>query len=194
MKIGIKTGDIMTRTFVSVSPNVSVAVCSKEMLSKKVGSLIVKEGQKLLGILTEGDVIKAIAMKNELSKIKAREIMTKKVVTVSPNEDLYGALKKMKVKKVRWLPVTVKGRVIGLITVKDIIVLEPRLFDIVAEFTPIREEAKKIKTIQARRSKKALQMGEVWIREGACQECGAYGVLYQRDGALICEDCKDNLE
>jgi len=52
---------------------------------------------------------------------------------------------------------------------------------------------KKMKVIKLRKSKKALQMGEVWVREGACQECGAYGVLYNRDGKLICEDCKDQL-
>jgi len=194
MKIGIKVGDIMTRTFVSVTPNVTVSQCSKEMLSKKVGSLIVKEGQKLLGILTEGDIIKAIGKRKNLTKIKAKEVMTKKVDTIGPNEDMYSALKKMKNKKIRWLPVTIKGRVIGLLTVKDIIVLEPKLFDIVAEFTPIKEESKKLKIIQARKNKKAAQMGEVWVREGACQECGAYGVLYQHEGSLICEDCKDNLE
>ncbi len=194
MKIGIKVGDVMTRTFVSVSPSISVSKCSKEMLSKKVGSLIVKEGQKLLGILTEGDVIKAIAKHKDLSKIKAREIMTKKVVTVSPNEDLDSALKKMRTKKVRWLPVTIKGRVIGLITVKDAIVMEPKLFETVAQLMPIREEAKKIKMIKARKNKKALQMGDVWAREGTCQECGAYDVLYNKDGMLICESCKDNME
>lgn len=194
MQIGIKVGDVMTRTFVSVLPNISVSKCSKEMLSKKVGSLIVKEGQKLLGILTEGDVIRAIAKRKDLSKIKAKEIMTKKLVTASPGEDLLTALKQMKSKKVRWLPVTVKNRIIGLITVKDIIVMEPKLFEMVAEFTPIREEAKKIRIINARKSRKKLEMGEVWVKEGVCQECGAYNILYQRDGSLICEACKDNLE
>ena len=113
MKLGIKVGDVMTRTFVSVSPNLSVSKCSKEMLSKKVGSLVVKDNQKLLGILTEGDVIKAIVKHKNLDKIKAKEIMTKKVVTAGPNEDLYSAILKMKSKKVRWLPITIKGRVIG---------------------------------------------------------------------------------
>lgn len=183
----------MTRTFVSVSPNIFVSECSKMMLSKKVGSLIIKDGQKLMGILTEGDVIKSLAKRKDLTKIKAKEIMTKKVITIGPNEDIYVALKKMKSSKIRWLPVTIKGRVIGLITVKDIIVIEPKLFEIVAGFMPIREEANKIKLIKARKDRKALEMGEVWIKEGPCHECGAYGVLYQRDGMLICEDCKDNL-
>ncbi len=194
MKVGIKAGDVMTRTFVSVSPETSAAQCAKEMIQKKVGSLIVKENQNLVGILTEGDIIRSIAKKKDLSKIKAKEVMTRKVVTISPNEDIYQALTKMKGKKIRWLPVTVQGRVIGMITVKDIVVIEPELYDIVAEFTPIKEEEKKLRMIEMRKKKKALEMGEVWAKEGECQECGAYGVLYKFDGRLICEDCKDLLE
>jgi len=193
MKIGIKVGDVMTRIFVSVSPEMSVAQCSKEMISKKVGSLIVKDDQHLKGILTEGDVIKAIARKKDLSKTKAKDAMTKKVVTVGPSEDIYSALMKMRAKKVRWLPVTVKGRVIGLLTVKDILVIEPSLFDIVAEFTPIKEEEKKLRMIAMRKKRKPLERGELWVREGTCHECGAYGVLYNIDGRLLCEDCKDEL-
>ena len=194
MKIGIKAGDVMTRTFVSVSPNTSAAECAKEMINKKVGSLIVSEKQKLVGILTEGDIIKAIAKMRNLTKIKAHEIMTKKVVSLSPSEDIYNALLKMKQKDRRWLPVTVKGHVIGMITVKDIVVIEPELYDMVAEFTPIKEEEKKLEMIELRKKKKAMEMGEVWVKEGECQECEAYGVLYNKGGMLICEDCKDTVE
>jgi signal-transduction protein with cAMP-binding, CBS, and nucleotidyltransferase domain len=194
MKVGIKAGDVMTRTFVSVSPNTTAADCAKQMIQKKVGSLIVGEKQKLVGILTEGDIIKAIAKMRDLTKIKASEIMTRKVVTLSPSDDIYDALVKMKQKKIRWLPVTVQGRVIGMITIKDIVVIEPELYDIVAEFTPIKEEEKKLKMIELRKRKKALEMGEVWVKEGECQECEAYGVLYNKGGMLICEDCKDLLE
>ena len=194
MKIGVKIGDVMTRTFVSVAPNATVSQCSKEMISKGVGSLIVKEGQKLMGILTEGDIIRAIGKKKDLTKIKASEIMTRKVTTVGPNDDMYEALNKMKAKKVRWLPVTIKGRVIGLLTIKDVLVIEPSLFDIVSEFTPIKEEEKKLKLVEMRKKQKTLEMGEVWVKEGECQECEAYGVLYSKDGRLICEACKEEEE
>jgi len=143
MKTGIKAGDVMTRSFVSVLPKTTVSDCSKQMLSKKVGSLIVSEGQKLLGILTEGDIVRSLAKKRDLTKIMAKDIMTKKIVSVGPNVDMMDALNKMKSKKIRWLPVTTKGRIIGLLTIKDIIVLEPALFDIVANFTKIKDEKKK---------------------------------------------------
>jgi len=100
MKIGVKVGDVMTREFVFVSPNATVAECSKVMIAKKVGSLIVKSDHQLEGILTEGDVIKAIAKSKNLSKIKAKDVMSKKVLTVSPSADMYEALKKMRGKKI----------------------------------------------------------------------------------------------
>jgi len=194
MKIGIKVGDIMTRQFVFVSPETSISECSKIMISKKVGSLIVKTGQKLEGILTEGDIIRAIARTKNLSGIKAKEVMTRKVYSIGPSEDIYSALEIMKKKEIRWLPVTVKGRVIGLLTIKDILKIEPSLFDIVSEFTPIKEEREKFNAINLRKKAKTEASGEVWVREGECEKCGAYGVLYKIDGEMLCEECKDEAE
>ena len=194
MKIGVKVGDVMTRNFISVNPDMTVSECSKIMISNKVGSLIVKSDGRLDGIMTEGDVIKAIAMKKDLSKVKAKDIMTTKVVTINPSADMYEALKKMRGKKIRWLPVTVKNKVIGMLTVKDILRIEPSLFDIVSEFTTIREETEKLKTISMRKKRKSEAEGEIWSKEGECEECGSYNVLYNIDGRFICEDCKDEEE
>jgi signal-transduction protein with cAMP-binding, CBS, and nucleotidyltransferase domain len=194
MKIGVKVGDVMTREFVSVSPETLVSLCAKEMMAKHVGSLIVKDNQHLKGILTEGDIVKAIAAKKNLVKIKAKDIMTKNVVAISPSEDMYNALIKMKGKKVRWLPVTVKGRVIGMVTVKDILRIEPSLFEIVREFTPIKEEEEKYEAINLRKRRASLAKGDIWAKEGECDECGAFGLLYNIDGRLLCEDCKDEEE
>ena len=189
MKIGIKVGDVMTRIFISIPSNLSVSECSKEMITKKVGSLIVSDGQNLKGILTEGDIIKAIAKFKDLNKVRAEDIMTKKVQSISPGEDIYDALLKMKKYQIRWLPVTVKGKIIGLLTEKDILVIEPSLFDIVAEHLPLREESKKLKTIELRR-KNPESEGELWVEEGECQSCGNHDVLYNVNGKLLCEDCK----
>ena len=195
MKIGVKVGDVMTRNFISVNPEMTVSECSKIMISNKVGPLIVKSGSKLDGIMTEGDVIKAIALKKDLSKVKAKDVMSKKVVTISPGEDMYEALKRMRGKKIRWLPVAVNGKVIGMLTVKDIIRIEPSLFDIVSEFQPIREEEYKLKAVKERK-KRMLASGEEREKkeDGMCEECDAYAPLQNVDGKMLCENCKDELE
>ena len=70
MKTGIKVGDVMTKKFVSVTPDMSIVYCAKLMSKKSVGSLIVKDDQKLKGIVTEGDVMKSVANGLNLDKTK----------------------------------------------------------------------------------------------------------------------------
>jgi CBS domain-containing protein len=183
MKIGVKTGDIMTRNFISVSPDTSILDCAKKMVKKRVGSLILKEDNKLRGIVTEGDIIWAMTKKsrNELSKIKASEIAPKKLVTIKPSADLYQALQKMKRTKYRWLPVTLKGNVLGFLTLKDILRIEPSLFETASEIMQIREKSEKLKRRKAGES----------FKEGTCEECGNFGIIYKVDSRTICEDCKD---
>jgi CBS domain-containing protein len=186
---GIKVGDIMTRNFVSIKPGTSISECAREIIRKHVGSLIVEENQVLRGILTERDIVWAIVKKQNLSKIKAKEIMTRRVVSIAPGKDINEAIDRITKTKFRVLPVIVKNRVIGVITVKDILKIQPSLAQSLREFMEIKEETEKI-----RRSKAALTGEASWIREGECSECGAYGLLYNIDNRLLCESCKDVLE
>jgi len=183
MEIGVKVGDIMTREFISVKPDTSVLDCAKKMVKKRVGSLVLKEDDKLKGLLTERDIIWAMTKKSkkELHKIKASEIAPKKLVTIKPSADLYQALQKMKRTKYRWLPVTLKGKVIGFLTLKDILRIEPSLFDTAAEIMQIREESDKLKRRKA----------GVGFKEGLCEDCTNFSILYKIDGRWICESCKD---
>jgi signal-transduction protein with cAMP-binding, CBS, and nucleotidyltransferase domain len=186
-RIGVKVGDIMTRNFTSIRPEASLIECAKEMIKKHVGSLIIKDVQSLKGILTERDIVWAVVKKQDLSKIKAKDIMTRRVVTINPGKDLYEAMVRMSKTKVRILPVVVKDKVIGVVTMKDILRLEPSLFDIAFESVKIKEEGEKVSR------RKAVLSGEAenWIKEGECSECGVYGLLYNVEGKLLCEECKE---
>jgi CBS domain-containing protein len=183
MKIGVKAGDIMTRNFISVPPDTSILDCAKKMVKKRVGSLILQENNKLKGIITEGDIIWAMTKKSkkELNKIMASEITPKKLVTIKPSADLYQALQTMKKTKYRWLPVTVNKTIIGFLTLKDILRIEPGLFDHASEIIQIKEEGEKLK-----RRKAGLK-----FTEGVCEECAEFNLLYNIDNRLICENCRD---
>jgi len=195
MKIGIKVGDVMTRKFVSVSPDTDVIECANIMRKNKVGSLVVKEDKKLVGLLTEGDIINAIGKKKDLSKIHALNIMIKNPETVKPEVDMYDALVVMKKRRIRWLPVVADKAVIGVLTLKDILRIEPSLFDIVAGGIEIKEEAEKLMALKDGKKEKVkreeLASAAEWVKEGECEECGAFGALFSVDGTLLCEDCKD---
>jgi len=133
MEIGVKVGDVMTRNFISVKPDDSLKKCSKLMVKKRIGSLVVISKNELTGLITEKDILWTITKKSikDLEEIKAKDIAKRKVITIRPSADIYDALKKMKKSKYRWLPVTRKKEVIGLLTLKDILKIEPSLFEIV---------------------------------------------------------------
>jgi len=183
MKIGVKVGDIMTRNFISVKPDVSILDCAKKMVKKRVGSLILEDKSQLKGIITEGDIIWAMTKKTkkELGKIKASQIAPKKLVTIKPSADLYQALQLMKRTKYRWLPVTIKGNIIGFLTLKDILRIEPGLFDTASEIMQIKEESDKLKRRKAGES----------FSEGLCEECGNFDIIYKIDNRVLCESCRD---
>jgi CBS domain-containing protein len=182
-KTGIKVGDIMTRNFVSVSPKISILDCARLMVKKKIGSLIVQENNKIVGILTEGDIIYALAKKpKDLDKVEAIVLARKKLATIKPTEDIADALFKMRKTRFRWLPVVVGNRAVGFITLKDILKIEPALFESINEVMEIKEESSKIRRIKESKQGKKFT-------EGRCEECGNYDILYESNGALVCEHC-----
>ena len=187
MKIGVKVGDIMTQKFVAASPEMDLIKCSREMTGKKVGSLIVLKDGKLVGLITERDIIWALSKKKNVSKIKVKDVMARKVITIRPDRDLSEAMSLMSKTKIRWLPVVADNHVIGMLTIKDILRIEPSLFDIARQTMKIREESEKMK-----RRKTSLSAGEEsWESWGDCEECENFGPLYKVNERLVCESCKD---
>jgi signal-transduction protein with cAMP-binding, CBS, and nucleotidyltransferase domain len=184
MQIGIKVGDIMTRDLVSINPGKTIGECARMMSREDIGTILVEDHGKLRGALTEKDIIWALTKKQDIFHIKVSDIMLRKISTIKPSKDIYDALLRMKNQKVAWLPVTVRGNVIGMLTINDILKIEPSLFDIVSQNWKVREEDEKMD-----RKRRALTGKESWIKEGQCIECEAYGILYNLGGKLLCEDC-----
>jgi len=183
MKVGIKVGDVMTRKFISVKPDITMVECAKVMIEKKVGSVIAKTDQKIKGIVTEGDLVRAMAKGLDKKKTKINKIMTKKIIGIRPSKDIYDALVIMKKKKVRWLPVLVDHNIIGFLTEKDILKIQPDLFDIAFQNVKVAEEEEKFKRVRAVDEYR-------WVREGPCQECGVFDLLYKIGNRYLCADCR----
>ena len=188
MQIGIKVGDIMTRDLVSVKPNKTIGECAKLMSKEDIGTVLIEDHGKLKGALTEKDIIWALTKKQDLSNVRVSDIMLRKITTIKPSKDIFEAMLRMKNQKVAWLPVTVRGNVIGMLTINDILKIEPGLFEIASQNWKVREEPEKMD-----RRRRALAGKESWIKEGECEDCGAYGILYNIRGKLFCEQCfKEN--
>ena len=176
MKTGVTVGDAMTRGVLVVSPETDISECAKRMVKKGVGCVLVRTDHKLIGIITEKDVVDKVVAKGYLAnKVKAKDIMSTKLTTVTPDEDIYGALITMGENDCRRLPVVHKNKLIGVLTVKDILRVEPQLFDVISEKYRIREM-----------SRKPLRRARL---EGECEECGNYGVLHNVEGSFLCGEC-----
>ena len=178
MKTGYKVYDCMTTKPISVSPDKNLQDCAKIMGKNHVGALVIKSDNKSLGVITEQDIVrKAIAKGINPTAKKVRDFMAKKLLTISPNDDIYDALIKMRDSNIRHLPVVDKGQMIGLLTLKDILKIEPSLFDLLVEKFEIREENRK-------------PVDRIIQTEAICQNCGAYSEeITKVKGSLLCERC-----
>jgi CBS domain-containing protein len=187
MKV-ILVADIMTRDPVSASPDDSLLVCAKKMVGKKVGSVLLIKKKRLVGIITQKDLLWAMIKKpsSEMSKIKAIDISKKKIATIKPMATIEEALNKMKKTKFERLPVLQDGELVGVITTKDILSFKPEFYPEMEEFEQIRDEQEKLKRIKSSQNKRIFG-------EGICEECGNKEFLYKINGALICESCKNSL-
>lgn len=174
----------MTRNIVSATIEDSLYDCAKKMTKERVNSiLIVKEG-RLLGILTARDILWTITKKPsvDLKSIRGIDIATRKVAVIKPSADIYQALKKMQAYNFRRLPVLSRGIVIGVVTLKDILAVEPSLYKESKDLLEIKEGERKFKDVKAN-----------WPLEGFCDECGAFSDLLKVEGKLLCTDCREEL-
>ena len=135
MKTGIFVNEAMTRNPVTVPPGTNLQTCAQIMLDHHVGSLLVKDGPGVVGILTEQDIVRKAVIKDLVaSKTDVDDIMAMDLHIVAPENDVADAIKQMRDHNIRHLPVVDKqGQFIGLITAKDILRIQPDLFKILAE-------------------------------------------------------------
>ncbi len=108
-------------TLWSISPEATVFDAIQLMSDKNVGALPVTEGGKLLGILTERDYTRKIALKGKSSKqTEVREIVSEPV-TVQPDHTIEECLRLMTEHRVRHLPVLEGGKLVGIVSIGDLV-------------------------------------------------------------------------
>jgi CBS domain-containing protein len=116
--------DLMTPAAVTDAADDTLAEASARMWQQQTGSLLIMEGDKLNGIVTERDVLRVVAEGKDPKATTVREIMTTELVTVSPNESIKGAAEIMFAKWFRHLPVvTDDGKVVGILSLRDLLSL-----------------------------------------------------------------------
>jgi len=106
----------------SVSPDESVFQAISLMADKGVGALVVIEGETLVGIISERDYARKVALKGKTSKdTPVRDIMTSPVVFVSPNQTVDECMRIVTAKRIRHLPVVQNEKVVGVVSIGDLV-------------------------------------------------------------------------
>jgi CBS domain-containing protein len=122
MKIKDISG-INGREVVTVKPHSPLSEAIKKLMIHKIGAMPVCDLKgALLGIISERDIMRWIHRGNtDTAKTEVKDIMTYKVITADLEDDLVGTLKKMMVNGIRHLPVMGSSRVVGMLSLRDII-------------------------------------------------------------------------
>jgi signal-transduction protein with cAMP-binding, CBS, and nucleotidyltransferase domain len=106
----------------SISPSASVFEAIEMMADKECGALLVMEGRKLDGIISERDYARKVILAGGSSKnMKVSEIMTASVITVQPSHRVEQCLSVMTEKRIRHLPVVEDDKVVGMMSIGDLV-------------------------------------------------------------------------
>jgi signal-transduction protein with cAMP-binding, CBS, and nucleotidyltransferase domain len=180
-KTGYTVGDCMTQNPLKTNPKTTVQDCAILLKKNKLGSILVVENNKPVGIVTNQDLVYRVLATGLDLKTQISKIMSKNVILISPDIDIFDALEVMNKNVIRHLTVAKDGVLVGYLTLKDILKIEPTLFDLY------------VSKIDARLSGDN-KLYSVSDEEGICENCGEYSqVLNEVEGLRVCSHCKREL-
>ncbi len=172
--------DIMSRPPITAKESDNVMVVSKLMVRQNIGCVIILDkAGKPSGIVTERDIVQRVAARDLVpSNVKVLEIMSSPIFSVSPGVPVNEAAKEMNHKKIRRLAIVDSGKLVGILTMKDVLEVTPTLIDLISE--------KNQAGLRTTRTQSGLA--------GYCDECETWSEhLIQREGVFLCPDCSKDL-
>jgi CBS domain-containing protein len=117
----MQVGEIMHTDVKTAAADATFADVAKTMRSNGISSVVVLDGKKLAGIVTERDIVNLVAAGGDPHSVKVAHGMTRRdIETVSPKTDITEAADQMVVRNIRHLPVVDRGRVVGIISIRDL--------------------------------------------------------------------------
>ncbi len=119
----ITVEDIMSTEIVSISANATVRDAAKLLIEKGISSLAVMDSGELVGIVTDRDFVKLATTESATENV--RDIMSKNIVTIRPDEDVLEAVRLMGKSRIRHLLVKTDVEHIGIVSLRDVLKIEP---------------------------------------------------------------------
>jgi len=173
----VKVKEVMKKRVVTVSPNFTLGTIAKIMTNNRIGSVVVLEKEKPVGIVTSEDIVSLVSKGASPGKTRAKEFTKRGFITASPTDDLLKVVKKMNKSGVKRIPIIKDGALHGIVTDKEIILTTPEMIGILSEKLKARVE-------------KVVRPNDVI--SGICERCEAYSDnLHSIGGRWLCESCRD---
>jgi CBS domain-containing protein len=113
--------DVMVFRVVKVAPDDTVSVAIARMLEENVGSVGVCEGEKLVGMFTERDVLRLAGEGSQFADVRVGDVMTRQLVTLAPDDDILDAARLMGERKIRHLPVLEGENLLGIVGIREVV-------------------------------------------------------------------------
>jgi len=137
----VQVSEVMTRRPVIIGLNRSIVEAANLMRRHSIGSLLIVENKLLKGIITLEDIVFKVVSKNQhCSELKVKDVMSKNVVSVTPTTDIAATMELMNENGIKQLPVMDGDNLVGFLTIKDILRLEPALVDLSLEQLKLQED------------------------------------------------------
>jgi len=123
---------------VTIEPEASIKRAAYWLRAKNIGALIVVKDDTVVGIISERDIVRALSEHDEpVLFMTVKDIMTRRVITIAPEDDLNVVMRLMTRHRVRHLPVLRNGKLAGIITIGDVV--KRRLDDLELETGVLRD-------------------------------------------------------
>lgn len=118
----MQISDMMSPNVVSITPDESTALAARLLYRHNIGALpVCGEDGRLKGIVTDRDIVlRCVAAESDPATTPVKEVMSKGVASVSPNDDVRVATRVMAAEQVRRLPVLSDGKVVGMVSLGDL--------------------------------------------------------------------------
>jgi CBS domain-containing protein len=114
--------EIMNKQVATAKPEEPLVTAAKTMLERKIGCVVVVDEQKVVGIVTESDLVRCAASGHDPNRTLVRDMMKSPPVTCTPQAPVEEAYAHMRQNNIRHLPIVSKdGTLVGIVTMKDLI-------------------------------------------------------------------------
>ncbi len=118
----VRVEQLMTRELACIDSHQAVSTAANMMRNRKIGSLLVTQDSELIGIVTESDIVrKVVAFHLSPEFMQVKQIMSTPVVSIDETESIFEAAGIMKASGTRHLAVGDKDRVVGMLSVRDLL-------------------------------------------------------------------------